>query len=369
VAIDAANDTREHLIPNSIGGRKKVSGFICVTCNSNAGQTWDAELAKQLQPLSTLFNVQRERGSVPPLRVETTAGEKLTIRPGEPLMHTHPEFKETTLPSGQKQFEIMARSIDEAKGMIKGLKKKYPQIDEDDLISQLKIVETYPEGVFHHKIQFGGAISGRSIVKSCAALAASLGIRAEDCEFATAYLRDPNGNPCFGYYNETDLVTGRTPGAPMHCLAVRADPSDGLVLAYVEYFGAQRVVACLGEGYSGEPKSSVYCFDPRSGEELPVSVSLAFSKADVDQIYKYQKISSDGMKTAFDAVVGPAVAESHKRERDRVLERAVEKAFASCGAEEGEILTQEHLQKIADTVVEEITPHLMHGLRRRGDVK
>lgn len=363
--IDAANDTREHLIPNSIGGRKKVSGFICVSCNSNAGQKWDAELARQLQPLSTLFNVQRERGTVPPLRVETTAGEKLTIRPGEPLMHTHPEFKETPIPSGQRLLEIRARSIDEAKGMIKGLKKKYPQIDEDDLISQLKEVETYPEGVFHHKIQFGGAISGRSIVKSCAALAASLGIPPENCEFAVVYLRDPNANPCFGYYNETELVTGRTAGVPMNCLAVKADPADGLVLAYVEYFGAQRVVACLGEGYSGEPKNSVYCFDPRSGEELPVSVSLAFSKEDIDQIYNYRKISSEGMKTAFDAVVGPAVAESHKRERDRVLERAVEKAFASCGAEEGEPLTQEHMQKITDKVLEEITPHLMHSLRKR----
>ncbi len=151
----------------------------------------------------------------------------------------------------------------------------------------------------------------------------------------------------------------------MNCLAVKADPADGLVLAYVEYFGAQRVVACLGEGYSGEPKNSVYCFDPRSGEELPVSVSLAFSKEDIDQIYNYRKISSEGMKTAFDAVVGPAVAESHKRERDRVLERAVEKAFASCGAEEGEPLTQEHMQKITDKVLEEITPHLMHSLRKR----
>lgn len=30
ITID--NDTREHVIPNAIGGRKKISGFICENC-------------------------------------------------------------------------------------------------------------------------------------------------------------------------------------------------------------------------------------------------------------------------------------------------------------------------------------------------
>jgi len=57
------NETLEHVIPNAIGGRKKISGFICVTCNNETGEHWDSELAKQLNPFSLLFSISRERGT------------------------------------------------------------------------------------------------------------------------------------------------------------------------------------------------------------------------------------------------------------------------------------------------------------------
>lgn len=43
--ITDKNDSNEHLIPNAIGGRKKITGFICSNCNSKSGEFWDAELA------------------------------------------------------------------------------------------------------------------------------------------------------------------------------------------------------------------------------------------------------------------------------------------------------------------------------------
>lgn len=34
--------TREHIIPESMGGKKTVVGFICRDCNSKTGHNWDA---------------------------------------------------------------------------------------------------------------------------------------------------------------------------------------------------------------------------------------------------------------------------------------------------------------------------------------
>jgi 5-methylcytosine-specific restriction endonuclease McrA len=51
VEITDENDSREHLIQHSIGGRKRIRGVLCNTCNSTAGDDWDAEFARQLQPL------------------------------------------------------------------------------------------------------------------------------------------------------------------------------------------------------------------------------------------------------------------------------------------------------------------------------
>ena len=47
--------TKEHVVPNAIGGRKRVTGFICNSCNNQTGAVWDAELARQLNPLGLLW--------------------------------------------------------------------------------------------------------------------------------------------------------------------------------------------------------------------------------------------------------------------------------------------------------------------------
>src|SRR3990167_1403499 len=69
--ITEINDSKEHVIPNSIGGRKKVRGFICISCNSSFGQSWDAKLAEQLNWFSLAVGIERERGRSPDEIVQT----------------------------------------------------------------------------------------------------------------------------------------------------------------------------------------------------------------------------------------------------------------------------------------------------------
>ena len=42
--------SREHVIPASVGGRKRTSMALCRQCNSTTGHAWDAELERQLRP-------------------------------------------------------------------------------------------------------------------------------------------------------------------------------------------------------------------------------------------------------------------------------------------------------------------------------
>jgi hypothetical protein len=58
--LTKGRDSSEHVIPNAIGGRLKVRGFLCVECNSETGTKWDAVLAKQLNALCILLGVERE---------------------------------------------------------------------------------------------------------------------------------------------------------------------------------------------------------------------------------------------------------------------------------------------------------------------
>ena len=46
--------SREHVIPASFGGRRCTSKALCQQCNSKTGHAWDAELERQLRPISVL---------------------------------------------------------------------------------------------------------------------------------------------------------------------------------------------------------------------------------------------------------------------------------------------------------------------------
>ena len=46
--------TFEHVIPESLGGRRSTDKVLCRDCNSRTGHEWDAQLAKQLLPFAQM---------------------------------------------------------------------------------------------------------------------------------------------------------------------------------------------------------------------------------------------------------------------------------------------------------------------------
>src|SRR5438552_1420214 len=100
--ITNQNDSREHLIQNSIGGRKRVRGVLCTACNSTAGDGWDAEFARQLQPLSSLFAVSRQRGDGPSQVFTTVSGQQFAQRPTGQLTLARPSYEETETEAGTR---------------------------------------------------------------------------------------------------------------------------------------------------------------------------------------------------------------------------------------------------------------------------
>ena len=304
---DSHSDSDEHIFPNSVGGRKKVAGFICRKCNSETGDTWDAALAATMLPLGLLFGIQRDRGKLPPLKAITTEGERITLKDDGSLAFTHPKIGKRERPDGSIEYVIKARSFDEARQKLKELKNKYPKLDVESELAKAQATEIYPAGVFRFDFHFGGPEGGRSIVKTCLAFAFANGVNWQNCEHATAYLRNPSAKACFGYFSSRDLVSERKHGVPFHCVAIWANPKTGLVLSYAEYFGILRIVACLGENYGGMPVEAAYAFDPRTGDELPIKVTLDFDRETIEDIYAYRHWDGQAVEAALSAVIGPAM--------------------------------------------------------------
>lgn len=356
-------DSAEHIFPNSVGGQKTVSGFICRECNSKAGETWDATLAEQMQPFCLMFGISRDRGAVAPMRVTTMEGERVTLKNDGSLSYSKPDFDKRQRADGSIEYSIMARDEPELRRMLEGVKRKHPELDIEAALTDAKPGEKYLDGDLHFSLQFGGQEGGRSMIKTCLAFAHTRGIVWQNCGPATDYIRDLNAKACFGYFSSRDLVSDRQSGVPLHCVALRADPATGLILAYAEYFGVVRIVACLGEGYSGSLIEAAYAFDPRKGDELQVQVSLNFDREAIEAIYDYKHDNRQAVEAAVASVLAPALKAQVDNERNRVVERAVDKAFNDCGAAPGEPLTREHLQKISRSIAESVAPFMLHQMR------
>jgi uncharacterized protein (DUF433 family) len=366
---DLADNNRswEHVIANAIGGRLTVGGFLCKPCNDRTGYLWDAVLAAQLNGLSVMCGVTRERGAPRPHRVTTTAGEDFEIRPEGGMVAARPTFVETRA-EGSVQVNFSARTMAEAQGMLAGLQRKYPKLDPEMLQASLKAETDYPKGAIKEQFSVDGPHAGRSVVKSALAMAVHAGLALENCAEALGYLTHADLEACFGFYYQDDPVVERPVGLPLHCVSIRADPAGGLVLGYVEFFGVHRMVVCLGRNYRGPLIQSTYALDPRSGETLDLVVDLKVDAADVRPIFDYERIPPGSMEAAFSPVLALALKRQMDQEQERAIDAAVRYAFAHCGAQEGDVLTDEQVVRLGALVSEHLTPFLARRILGPGRV-
>lgn len=186
--ISTETDSREHIIPNSIGGRKKVSGFLCADCNSKSGDNWESELAKQMNPLGLFFRINRERGNAPSQNFKTISGEEWELNVDGSMNLPKPIFKKQQSETGTK-IHISARDMPEARKMLKNISKKYPQLNKEELLKNAKIQSTYLREPIEFKLSFGGLDAGRSFVKTALALLSTTDANVSDCDHAIDFLK------------------------------------------------------------------------------------------------------------------------------------------------------------------------------------
>lgn len=361
--ISSSNDSKEHIIPNAIGGRRKVSGFICRSCNSRTGDTWDKELAEQLNPLGLLLRITRERGASTSQIFETIGGQRIRLNADGRMELPAPVFQKTQQ-GDSVEVRIQARSVEEAKDMLQGLKRKHPKLDIEQALQKITNQAVPLEDPLKMSFQFGGDNIGRAVVKSALAMAHSSGARAQDCKTALEYLKDSAAPACFGFYYDKDLILNRAENAVFHCIGVSGSKNTGLLLAYVEYYCAQRIIVCLSNDYAGPDVHSIYAIDPLAGKELELQFEIPLNREDLDAVYNYEKIPPGAMEAALRAPLSTAMERDFEAEKNRVITDAVDYGFKNCGAAEGEHLTPEQLQKLTGLMMEKLQPFLIRRIRR-----
>ena len=362
--LTSDNNSAEHIIPNAIGGRKKVVGLICRDCNSDSGSKWDAELARQLEPLSLLLGITRQRGKVRAQTFKTHSGDSICVNADGTMVLGKPEIQETN-DGTTTRLRIRAATKKQVRQALEGLRsRKYPQLhglNMDDLLSTAQDRSYYSSDPMKILSAFGGTRSGRSLVKSAVALVSDASVDPRNCDLALDYLLNEGKEACFGYYydSDKDLIINRPSRLPFHCVYVKGCSESSTIVGYIEFYNLWRTVLCLSESYTGSDFTHVYAVDPIRGEELDISVNIDLSLSDIREAYDYKRYDEAAFLDAISIVLSMVREIDFNRAKDRATKDALEAAFAITGAKEGDILTDEQLWDFAGIIAAELVPFIV----------
>ncbi|GAK86802.1 hypothetical protein JCM19238_4410 [Vibrio ponticus] len=360
--ISEENYTEEHVIPNALGGFRKVTGFICNSCNRNTGSSWEAALAKQLESLAVLLNIKRDRGEVKPRAFKTESGKSVHLSPDGTMKLAIPDIGDA-VPTGNNGFTIKARVGDmkQAKKLAEGLSRKHKQATRIGF----KFTEsTTPAEPLIINLNFGGDDSGRSLIKSCLAQLKYSGIDPHICDDAVRYLINENQVACFGYYYTKDIVVNRPLNVPLHALYIRGDSVRRKVLAYIEVYGCQRMVGCLASSYVGDNFETSYAINPMSGEELNLTFNLELNDKELQDVYDYKHFDMDCYKDAIASVAiavrFQSVQNQFKVELEESQKAALEHFNLSCISQ----LTEENHNEFVGIISQRMTDFYIENVIR-----
>ena len=366
--ITKDTSTKEHVLPNAIGGRKRVTGFICNSCNNRTGSLWDAELARQLNPLGLLLGIRRQRGVVPSQVFSTSSGGRIQLLSDGKRTIAKPSHEIIT-DGDNTHIRIHARTMRELRILVNGMRRKYPSLRNrrlDDLMSTAKTASHYSSEWTEFDLQLGGVRAGRSLVKSAVALAYDAGVDPNRCDLALDYLLNEDAEPSFGYFydKDRDLVINRPAERLFHCVYVKGNSDTGTILGYVELYSLYRLVLCLSTSYSGRNFTNVYAIDPVKGEGVDLGIDLDLSILDIRSAYNYEKYDEGVIRAAASNLAERIASADFDRSLERNIREAVENAFVKCDARQEQYLTDMQLHEVIGTVCDELTPFIEHNIAR-----
>lgn len=363
--ITLSNDSNEHIIPNAIGGKKSVKGFICNPCNNKTGKDWDVKLTSQLNPLSLLLVIKRDRGEVKSQAFKTISGKEYYLRANGSMIPFKPEFNKTPLDKGYN-FSFVARDIKEAERFLRSIKKDFPNFDIDTYRDKMKVEEVYlTDDPLHMEFRFGGLNEGRALIKSLLAFSFSCGIAPSQCNVALSFLRE-KGEACFGwYYQRDDIIKNRNFNRPMHCLAIQGNPIEGTLMGYLELFGVLRIVACLSTEYKGSNIKSSYYLSPEDWEEGEFDFEINISRNELEDVYLYKKCDADIQRESFVEFMKYTQLKGENRERDRVIESFIKELLSKSSQLENGFSRQE-FSRLYNEVLKnsQLLPYIMSRINK-----
>ena len=348
---DGDSRSAEHIIHKALGGWKTVTGFICLTCNSQAGYACDAALSNSLKGWIMLLEIKRQEPLPRDHRVRhLTDGTPIRRLPGNRIELAYPVLPDHLANGGS----VAARSLEELRQIIQKHNDRHDSgIDIESTLANATTDVRYIDELIELEMGDWGPEEYRSLVKSALALIFRAGRDPGSAEIALAYLTGDAELRCFFPYYSRDLVRNREAGMPINCVHVKGDPVTRELMAYVEIFGILRSVIRLSEQYTGDYFEDQYAFDPTHRQELDLSIELdsALLK-EAESEPDYYGTETGAFEGAIEQVLRRAKTTADLKELSRIIVSAVDEYLAEIAKGPDEPVTDVEYQTMWGRIAE-----------------
>lgn len=347
------NASDEHIILNALGGHLHSRKLLCKTCNSKMGQASDAELSKELEFAASFLDIKRQRGENQV--IQTHEDELYDMGPGGKPVLKKPVVHHEKLESGVVKVEMKARSMEEAKRILKGLKKTYPVLDVEEALKTAKPQKKYLGKRIGMEMKIDGPRIFPSVTKSVLEFYLLRGGERSQIVSLIPYVMGEAESDCCWYYYPPQPLVEKQEREIFHVLYVVGDPKEQILYGYMELFGILQCMVCLNDHYTGADFCESYGYDVVKAEEIKLDIKARYSKEELQHILKDRP--AEWTQDLFNHMrIFLKKADDIVREtvRDKMLDRAIENSFKK--HPEGIPITEEMMQEFLGELEKELIP-------------
>lgn len=359
--ITNSNKTEEHILLKSCGGKIKSSDLLCKNCNSQFGSSCDSELYKQLKPFIVMLNIKNEGNNNSNVTFNASGMESdAQYRFGTNGFLERP--KPVILKEGSI-VRIIAPDKDKAAHMLKKVQKEFPEnhIDIANILQNTPIQKNYVNEIVKLDIDaFFGSDVLCSFLKTAIEFALHNGFSTEDLKDAIDILKK-NDISIFEIASPYIVARQLVSENITNEIHLQADPTSGKMYCYIEYLNFLCAVCVLNNNYSGKAKTISYIHNPLNGMEVSSDPIII----DIKNLGKY---TDDSFQKNFRANILLRVErllQRYQMEQTQIhtkglTDTAMKKFQEKYPSDEFPFFTEEMLTDLATTIMDEITPYMLH---------
>ena len=252
-----ANISIEHIVPNAIGGKLKSNNLLCIVCNNALGHDIDVELGKQFNFFMNFFMIERENGKFQPISGKTKNGEEYILNGSE--IKSKPKIL-----VDKNKVSFNGNDEKDLKIYFKGLIKKYPQLDINEIIDSANKGRFYLNEPVSINFNIGGDILFRAITKIAVNFYIYNGGNIDEICNILPFIKGEENYRCkriFHHYgfNHDSLKVDDT--KLYHFIKVIGNSDEKVLYSYIELFGTFKFIINLNSNYTGQSFDNQYFYN------------------------------------------------------------------------------------------------------------